>query len=90
MRAVAPATGAFIWQDCLSTGPVLGAVTAVPGVAEVGADSSVVVLAASSGTTLFTYTNTALTGDAFEGAGSISNGILYHADTAGNLYAFET
>ena len=36
LRAVNPATGTFIWEHCMTQGPVLGAVTMVPGVAVVG------------------------------------------------------
>src|SRR5438876_8243785 len=32
LRAVNPATGAFIWEHCMLAGPILGAVSAVPGV----------------------------------------------------------
>jgi outer membrane protein assembly factor BamB len=86
VRALNPATGAFLWKACLKDGPVLGAVTAVPGVVAVGEGPKLVLLAMSSGQPLFTFT--ALSGSGFYGAASISHGVLYIGDTGGNLYAF--
>jgi outer membrane protein assembly factor BamB len=86
VRALNPATGAFLWEACLKDGPVLGAVTAVPGVVAVGEGTKLVLLATSSGQSLFTYT--APSGSSFYGAASISHGVLYIGDTGGNLYAF--
>ncbi|MGI8824993.1 MAG: PQQ-binding-like beta-propeller repeat protein, partial [Chloroflexota bacterium] len=40
LQALDPSTGKSIWADCLSTGPVLGAVTAAPGIVEVGAGNA--------------------------------------------------
>ena len=85
LRALDPATGAFLWQDCLPTGNVRGAVTAVPGVAVVGAGKDMVVVATASGATLFTYTNATTR---FYSAASISNGVLYIGSLDGKLYAF--
>jgi|SRR5579863_1326215 len=86
LRALNPATGAFLWQDCLTTGPVLGAVTAVPGVAVVGTGPKLVAIATTSGNTLFTANGSS--GATFYGGASISNGVLYIGDTNGNLFAF--
>jgi outer membrane protein assembly factor BamB len=86
VRALNPATGAILWETCLTDGPVLGAVTAVPGVAAVGEGPKLELLATSAGQPLFTYT--APTGLSFYGPASISNGVLYIGDTGGNLYAF--
>jgi len=86
LRALNPATGAFLWQDCLTTGHVFGAVTAVPGVAVVGAGPDLVAIATASGNTLFTATGSS--GATFYGGASISNGVLYVGDTNGNLFAF--
>jgi hypothetical protein len=41
IRELRPSNGKVVWADCLQTGPVLGAVTAVPGVAFVGAGNTV-------------------------------------------------
>lgn len=57
LRALNPATGAFLWQDCLTTGHVLGAVTAVPGLAVVGAGPDIYAFpTASQANPLFTAT----------------------------------
>jgi len=80
-----------IWRSGLSSGPVLGAVTAVPGLAVVGAGSSVMVLDSASGTTVFQIIaagGTAARPSIFYGAASVANGVLYIGDTSGNLYAF--
>lgn len=87
IQALNPASGAFIWQRCLMNGPVLGAVTEVPGVLAVGQGSNLTVLLASSGKTLFHYQDTT-SGSVFYGAASISNGVLYIGNGDGNLYAF--
>jgi polyvinyl alcohol dehydrogenase (cytochrome) len=89
LRAVNPATGRFIWEHCMQQGPVLGAVTMVPGVAVVGEGNTFVAVAASDGHTLFTFTDTN-TNSQFYGPASISKGILYIGDFDGLLYAFGT
>jgi PQQ-like domain len=86
LRALNPATGAFLWQDCLTTGPVLGAVTAVPGVAVVGAGPDLVAIDTASGNVL--SSNATIGGAMFWGGASISNGVLYVGDSGGNFYAF--
>jgi len=87
LRKVDPATGKFIWEQCMTSGPVLGAVTIVPGVAVVGNGSSLVVVNTVTGATLFSYHNTN-NGAVFFGAASISNGVLYIGDSTGSLFAF--
>jgi outer membrane protein assembly factor BamB/predicted small secreted protein len=87
IRALDPANGNFLWQDCLSNGPVLGAVTLAPGMAVVGDGRELVVVATDSGKTLFSYKEN---GDQsfFYSAASISTGVLYVGNMNGNLYAF--
>ena len=87
LREVNPATGAFIWQDCFTTGQVQAPVSAIPGVVVVGAGTALQVVAASSGRSLFTF-NDPIKGAIFEAGASISNGVLYVGDSQGNLYAF--
>lgn len=87
LRALNPATGAFLWEHCLSSGPVLGAVTAVPGVLAVGQGTYLMVVAASTGQTLFRYQDTN-SGSLYYGAASISNGVLYIGNQDGLLSAF--
>ncbi len=89
LRAVNPATGKFMWEHCMKQGPVVGAVTMVPGVAVVGEGNTFVVVAASDGHTLFTFADTN-SNSHFYGPASISNGILYIGDFDGFLYAFGT
>jgi polyvinyl alcohol dehydrogenase (cytochrome) len=84
LRKLDPATGDFLWQTCLHDGPVLGAVTAVPGVAFVGEGTHFVAIDTSSGNILFNYD----TGSNIWGAASISNGVAYVGNQGGTLYAF--
>ncbi len=71
----------------MNDGPVLGAVSAVPGVVVVGEGPDLVLVAANTGNTLFTYSDIN-TGSTFYGAASISNGVLYVGNMDGILYAF--
>jgi polyvinyl alcohol dehydrogenase (cytochrome) len=87
LRALNPATGAFIWERCLSDGPILAAVTVVPGVVAVTGGSALLLVDATSGETLFIFHDTNR-GSVFYGAASISHGMLYAANFDGRLYAF--
>ena len=87
IREVQPSTGAVVWADCLQTGAVLGAVTAVPGVAFVGAGNAVYAIAASTGHILWSYHDTDGSSD-FWGAPTISGGHVYVGNQDGELYAF--
>jgi polyvinyl alcohol dehydrogenase (cytochrome) len=86
LRALNPANGSFLWQDCLQA-DVLGAVTLVPGLALVGDGLSLTVVQAKSGKPLFSFQDSMTKAD-FMGPGSISNGVLYQGNTDGYLYAF--
>ena len=87
LRKVDPATGNFIWEHCMTTGPVLGAVTVVPGVAVIGNGNYLIVVNTVTGATLFRYKDTNAN-TVFFGAASISNGVLYIGDSTGHLFAF--
>ncbi len=87
VRALNPATGAFLWEHCLTGGPVLAAVTGVPGVLVVEEGRTFVVIKAVTGKTLFSYTD-AKQITVFYGSASISNGVLYVGSFDGTLYAF--
>jgi polyvinyl alcohol dehydrogenase (cytochrome) len=87
LRAVSPATGRQIWRRCLPFGPVLGAVTAVPGVVVIGTGAHVLAVNARTGATLFQFKD-ATPGSTFWGAASFSNGTLYVANQDGRLFAF--
>jgi polyvinyl alcohol dehydrogenase (cytochrome) len=86
VRELRPSTGKVVWADCLPS-PVLGAVTAVPGVAFADAGSTVYAVNTSNGTILWSHQDTN-TGSDFWGAPAISNGHLYVGNQDGNLYAF--
>ncbi len=83
IAAVRPADGHVLWQDCLSDGPILGAVTAVPGVVTVGAGSNILLIDAKTGAILLSYATAA----PVLGAASVANGVLYQGDSGGTLYA---
>jgi outer membrane protein assembly factor BamB len=92
LRAINPANGNFIWQTCLTNGPVYGSVTLVPGLAVVGAGSVVYVIATTTttnitpGTILFSYQDI-LTYHWFWAGPSISHGVLYAPNEDGNFFA---
>jgi outer membrane protein assembly factor BamB len=90
VQAVNPATGAFLWQVCLTSGAVFGAVTVVPGLVVVTQGVYLDVLDASSGNILYSYL-VPLKGVRFFGSASISNGVLYVGEAHGlssHFYAF--
>ena len=87
IRELEPATGTTVWADCLQSGPVLGAVTAVPGVAFVGAGDTAYAIATSTGATLWSYRDTN-GGSDFWGAPTILSGQVYVGNQDGSLYAF--
>jgi len=89
LRALNPSTGAIKWQDCFHDGPVLGAVSLVPGVAVAGEGNRLVLVATSDGHSLYSYADTH-SGSNFYGAASILNGVLYIGNFDGILYAFGT
>jgi outer membrane protein assembly factor BamB len=89
VRAFNPANGTIIWEHCMTDGPVLGAVSAVPGIVAVGEGNTLVLLATTLGQTLFTYPGHT-GGSLFYGPASISGGVLYIGNADGNLYAFGT
>lgn len=90
LRALNPSTGAVVFQTCLSTGPVLGSVMAVPGLVVVGANATLDVIAtggAQAGQVVYAYTDPATT-SYFKGAATIANGVIYVGDWNGHLDAF--
>ncbi len=84
-RALDPATGAFKYERCLKNGPVIGAVTAVPGVAAIVAGPDLLLINTVTGKTLFKTTGSGIT---FYGPPSISNGVLYVGSNNQTLYAY--
>ena len=86
LRALNPATGAFLWEDCFPDGPVLAAVTVVPDVAMVIEGQFLALVHAGSGQVLYksSVSNSKLR---FYGAISVSNGVLYVGSKNQGLYA---
>jgi outer membrane protein assembly factor BamB len=87
IQAVNPATGARLWRRCLKDGAVLAPVTLIPGLVIVPAGPDVLVIAAATGKTITTLTDTHGNSRYFAGA-SVSNGVLYAGNMDGNLYAY--
>ena len=87
LRALNPATGAVIWAQCMTEGPVLGATTAVPGVVAVTEGTALWLMATSNGHSLFKALDNAI-GSQYYAAPSISNGVVYAANKDGNFFAY--
>lgn len=87
VRAVNPATGAYLWEQGFTTGPVLGAVDTSPGLVIVGAKTTIEVLDAASGAPLYQFADTGQN-SYFFAAPTVYGGMLYAANDDGNLYAF--
>ena len=94
IRAVRPSTGKVVWADCLRSGPVLGAVTAVPGLAFVDAGNTVYAVGTNRGTIVWSYKVTnggsGYGAPGFWGAPTVSGGRVYVGNQNGKLYAFGT
>ena len=80
--ALNPANGAFEWRHCLSA-PVLGAVTAFPGVVVVGAGNQIDAVSASTGASLYTYSGSGT----FWGPPTVAEGMLFEGNQNGQLLA---
>jgi polyvinyl alcohol dehydrogenase (cytochrome) len=89
LRAVNPATGAYIWENCLTDGPAIGAITTVPGVAALGEGTAIDLVATADGSNLFKAWDKN-NQSKYYGAASISNGVLYIGNKDGNFYAYGT
>jgi hypothetical protein len=65
---------------------VVGAVAAVPGLVVVGEGRTIAAVSASTGTIVSSYreSNAGLLGEP-----TLTNGLLYMADSAGNIYALK-
>jgi len=87
VSALNPDTGAIVWQHCMKSGSVVGAITAVPGLVILGQGTYLMVLNATSGQTLFRFQDTNSSSQ-FWGWASVSSGVLYIGNADGHLYAF--
>jgi outer membrane protein assembly factor BamB len=87
VNALDPATGALIWRDCVTSGPVIGAITAVSGVVFCSQGSYFMALNASTGNALFQYqySDPSL---GFWGGASVSRGVVYVGNADARLFAF--
>src|SRR5947209_2931048 len=87
LQALNPANGLRIWQQCLSAGPVLAPVSAVPGVVVATAGTDVIVDDSTTGKNLITLTDTS-SNSLYYGGASISQGVLYVGNMDGILHAY--
>ncbi len=85
LRAIDPATGTPIWQDCLG-GAVLGPVSTIPGLVFVTDGTQVECVAASDGGRIWTFTDAS--GNSFFGGPVVASDVLYAGDADGTMYAF--
>ncbi|TMB86666.1 MAG: hypothetical protein E6J45_13520 [Chloroflexi bacterium] len=86
LRATNPANGSYVWQDCLSDGPVLAPVSAVPGVLAVAEGDSLELVSASNGSVLFKAADTS--SSQYYGGPAIANGAVYIGTQSGNFHAY--
>jgi polyvinyl alcohol dehydrogenase (cytochrome) len=89
VEALRPSNGGVVWQECLTNGPVVGAVTAVPGVVFAGEGTFFKAFNTSTGATLFSYQDGS-TSSNFWGPAAISNGTAYIGNQDGKLVAFRS
>jgi hypothetical protein len=85
VRALNPADGTSKWEFCTTTGHVLGALAAAPGVIVVPAGASILVLSMATGQQLFAYKNPS--GALFWGAPSVGDGHVFAPGMDGTLTA---
>jgi hypothetical protein len=93
VRALDPATGAIVWEDCFSDvttdGPVLGGVIAVPGVVVVGEGTNVKLISTDTGRILNSLTDPHdINSSRYFSVASISNGVLYIGNMDWYLYSY--
>jgi outer membrane protein assembly factor BamB len=87
LRALNPATGAFIWERCMNDGPVMGAVTVVPGIVAVGEGTALWMMSTSDGHDLFKKWDLSTNSKYYAGP-TIANGVVYITNKDGNFYAY--
>jgi outer membrane protein assembly factor BamB/regulation of enolase protein 1 (concanavalin A-like superfamily) len=84
VRALNPATGAYIWQHA-APGSVIGALAYDNGMVLDGAGSVLEVLNATTGARLYSYD----TGAQIYAGPSVADGVIYTGNTNGQVLAFE-
>ena len=85
VRAVDPASGKYLWQDCVRGGMTNAALTAVPGVVFESAGPILYAFRATDGKELFTFQDEA--SDWIYSPATVVGGTLYVGSSGGNLYA---
>ena len=83
-----PATGATMWQLCLTGGPVLAAVVSVPGLVLAGSGHELVGATSRSGQVVYRFTDSDH-GAAFLAPVWVTRGVVYAATSGGYLYALD-
>jgi len=83
VRALNPATGAYLWEHG-SPALIVPAIADANGLIVDGAGSTLEVLNASTGAALYSY----VTGGTLWGAPSVANGQIFEGSTDGYVYAF--
>jgi len=83
VRALDPATGAYLWQHG-SPAAIVPAIASANGLIIDGAGPTLEVLNAATGAPLYSY----MTGGTLWGAPSVSNGQIFEGSTDGYVYAF--
>jgi polyvinyl alcohol dehydrogenase (cytochrome) len=86
LRALDPATGATIWQLCLTGGPVLAAVVSMPGLVLAGSGRELVGAASRSGQIVYRFADSDVQA-AFLAPAWVTRGVVYAATSGGYLYA---
>jgi len=89
IAALRPSNGQVIWRNCLHDGPVIGAVTGVPGIVFAGEGTFFKAFSTSNGATLFSFQD-ANSGSNFWGPATISNGTAYIGNQDGKLVALRS
>jgi outer membrane protein assembly factor BamB len=90
LQAMDPATGAFVWEDCLYGGeyggPAFSPVTAAPGMVLAAIGSHIYVLNPDNGHELFSYQNVDF--NWYYSPLIMSHGVLFAPNSDGRLYTF--
>ena len=87
INALNPATGALIWQQCLTDERELAPVTAIPGIVIVGEGRFLQLFDANTGKSIFTFEDTH-EDSLFDGAPTVADGMLVVGNMDGYLYTF--
>ncbi len=86
IRAVSPATGKFVWSDCLEGGTPEAALTAVKGVVFASIGSILYGVASQTGQVLLKYQDTSY--NWFYSPPMVAQGALYIGNSDGKLFKF--